>query len=87
MKKTLLSLLMAVCIYPQQMEIMGSEFSTGTSKSPAYMVELSGKLDGRYVTLTDYKMTAGKLLGFGRISAPDKIVFKPAQTDELDCTF
>jgi len=85
--RTLLALALAVCLYPKDMKIMGSEFSTGTSDSPAYMVEISGMLNGKYTTLTSYNMTLGKLLGMGRFTAPDRIDFEPSDTDKLECRF
>ena len=74
-----------VCYYPQGLQIMGSEFSTGTSDSPGYMVELSGMYNGNYTTFTDYILSAGKIFGMGRITAPTKITFKPADTNKLSC--
>lgn len=86
-KQNILAAAFAVCLYPHQMEITTSEFSTGTPSSPAYMIEVSGELDGNYTTLTAYNVTVGKFLGLGRVTAPDKIVFKPARVDKLTCEF
>ena len=77
--------LVLVCHYPQNLKIMGSEFSTGSSKSPGYMVELSGIENKQYVTYTDYILSTGKIFGMGRIAAPDKIIFKKSNTTKMNC--
>lgn len=77
----------ALCKYPKKLKISNSEFSTGTAKSPAYMVELSGMLNGNYVTLTSYNITMGKAFGFGRITSPKIIKFIPSNTKTLKCKF
>lgn len=85
MKNTLLALFVMICVYPRELQIMGSEFSTGTAKSPAYMVELSGMYKGEYTTFTSYIVSMGKAFGFGRLNAPKRITFKEGNVRQLEC--
>jgi len=77
-----------ICYYPKICkEIKGTEYSSGGSGNRViHYVELDCVTkDGVYVKYIDRFFMGAGLFGFGRLSMPDKIIFKPWDKDELQC--
>ncbi len=98
-KLTLISLLLftapsyastAECYVPKECKIVSSEFSTGGGDKAFYITEVDCQQeDGMIVKYVDTEFSIGGLFGMGRISTPDKIIFKPREDDKdkLDCDY
>jgi len=76
-----------ICHYPKSCsEIVSTEYSTGAGKSTIQYVELDCiQQNGKYVKYIDRVVKPSALLGLGRITNPDKILFEQWDKDELVC--
>jgi len=70
---------------PKSCEPVSSEFSTGGGNKTFYILELlcKDKDTGQYTTYIAQHASVGGMLGFGRITAPDRIRYVEWDKDEL----
>ncbi len=77
-----------VCLIPKDCEIISSEFSTGGGEKALYIMEVDCKTtDGTVIKYLSTEVSAGGLLGMGRLAMPRKIVFKKDDRDNLECDY
>ena len=78
----------AQCSLPKDCTYMDSEFSTGGTESPSYLMEVTCRMpDEKIVKYISWKLTTGGIFGAGRITAPSKITFVPGKNASLTCTY
>jgi len=62
-----------------------SEYSTGGGDKAFQILEIMCKMpNGTYASYIDTKFSAGGFFGVGRVTAPDKIIFKEHNKDSLE---
>jgi hypothetical protein len=67
-------------LYPKEhcAEIVSQEYSTGGGKTGIQSVEILCKdAEGNYNGFVGSKVSASGYLGFGRMTMPDRLVYKP----------
>lgn len=78
----------ATCKLPKNCTYLDSEFSTGGGDKVSYLMEVTCKMPGnRIVKYLNWELSVGSVFGMGRITAPNRIEFKPSRLTKLDCDY
>lgn len=71
------------CYYPEGLNILSTEFSTGGGDKIMVILEVFGEKDGKYVTYLDSSINAGGIFGLGRVTIPTRINYVPWEHDYI----
>ena len=71
------------CYYPEGLNILSTEFSTGGGDKFMVILEVFGEKDGKYVTYLDSSIHASGIFGLGRLTIPSRINYVPWEHDYI----
>ncbi len=76
-----------VCKYPKECTLpLGSKYSTGGGNSAIQYIQLDCRGNkGQMISFIDEMGSVSGLLGFGRLTMPNKIHFEPSNKSKMEC--